>query len=223
MVAKICTLVWLTLSVFAWVHAGEFSMRVEKVSAFYVIGKLGQGSVEDKDSWIPPLWAEASGNVNEIAGHVKRANSGMPSGIWAIMSDHNETFKPWDATGGKYLAGFEALDDSAPPDGWVKWRVPDYEYVVVETTLARYGEAFSHTLTTLLPEKGLALAGAVHERYPSPDDPSVVELYFPVHHSSGTARTEYPLQIVRTASGKACSFPMQMNITPLSKSFIRLA
>ena len=163
-------------------HAGEFSMRIEKVTAFYVIGKMGHGSAENKDAWIPPLWAAASGNIDEIAEHIKRATSGLPSGIWAIMSDGSESFKPWDTTGGKYLAGFEAVDDSPAPEGWTKWRVPGYEYIVIETPLINYGEAFTHTIATLLPEKGLKLAGAVHERYPSPDDPSIVELFFPVRH-----------------------------------------
>lgn len=157
-------------------------MRVEKVPAFYVIGKMGQGNVENIKAWIPPLWAAASGNVNEIAEQIKRATNGQPLGIWAIMSDYSESFMPWDITGGKYLAGFEAYDDSSAPEGWTKWRVPGYEYIVIETSLAEYGEAFIYTIATLLPEKGLTLAGAVHERYPSPDDPSIVELYFPVHH-----------------------------------------
>lgn len=170
-----------------YTHAGEIPMRVEKVPAFYAIGKMGQGGVEDKDAWIPPLWAAASGNFEEIAEHIKRAPNGLPSGIWAIMSDRSESFKPWDAAGGKYLAGFEAIDDSPAPEGWTKWRVPGYEYVVVETSLADYGEAFTHAIATLLPEKGLTLAGAVHERYPSPDDPGIVELYFPVRLLSESA------------------------------------
>lgn len=162
-------------------------MRVEKVPAFYVIGKMGEGSVGNKEAWIPPLWTAASGNVSEIVEHIKRTPDGLPSGVWAIMSDSGETFKPWDATGGKYLAGFEAMDDSTAPGGWTKWRVPGYEYVVIETSLANYGEAFTHTITMLLPEKGLMLAGAVHERYPSPDDPSIVELYFPTQHLAESA------------------------------------
>jgi hypothetical protein len=107
-----------------FINAGEVSMRNENVAAFYVIGKMGQGGVENKDAWIPPLWTAASGNIGEIAEHVKRDATGLPSGIWAIMSDNGESFDPWDAAGGKYLAGFEAIDDSPVPEGWTKWSVP---------------------------------------------------------------------------------------------------
>ena len=184
---RYCTLAMFLLVAFTFTYAGETSMRVEKVPAFYVIGKMGQGSAENKDAWIPPLWTATSDNVNEIAGHIKHDTNGLPSGIWAIMSDSGESFKPWDASGGKYLAGFEASDGSPAPDGWTKWRVPGYEYIVIETSLTNYGEAFTHTITTLLPGKGLTLAGAVHERYPAPNDPTLVELYFPVRQLAETA------------------------------------
>ena len=50
------------------------------------------------------------------------------------MSDIYRSFKPWedDFSKGLYLAGVECFDDAKAPDGWTKWTIPGYEYIVVE-------------------------------------------------------------------------------------------
>lgn len=161
-------------------QSADNPMRTEEIPAFYVIGKLGQGTAQDKEKWIPPLWAALNEGGAEIFPHILKNAAGSPQGIWAIMSDLDETFAPWDDRGGKYLAGFETDASTLPPSGWTKWRVPGYRYLIVETAINAYGETFDTVMHTYLPEHGLTLAGAVHERYPDPENPGIIELLFPI-------------------------------------------
>ena len=59
------------------------------------------------------------------------------------------------------------------PDGWTKWTIPSYEYIVVES----HREAFEDTLGQVN-EEGISLAGAVHDY----TDPTTGKgyLYFPI-------------------------------------------
>lgn len=55
-------------------------------------------------------------------------------GIWGAMSDISHLFKPWEDgfSKGLYLAGVECVDNAEAPDGWTKWIILSYEYIVVE-------------------------------------------------------------------------------------------
>ena len=74
---------------------------------------------------------------------------------------------------GLYLAGVECAGQAEAPDGWTKWTIPGYEYIVVEN---RHG-AFEKTLGQMK-EEGIPLAGAVHDY----TDPATGKgyLYFPI-------------------------------------------
>lgn len=39
-----------------------------------------------------------------------------------------------DYSKGVYLAGVEVVDEAVAPEGWVKWRIPGYEYLCVKCT-----------------------------------------------------------------------------------------
>ena len=96
-------------------------------------------------------------------------------GIWGAMSDLSRSFQPWEEnfSKGLYLAGVECIDTAEAPDGWTKWLVPGYEYIVVEN---RKG-AFEKTLGQMK-EEGVSLAGAIHDY----TDPATGKgyLYFPI-------------------------------------------
>lgn len=195
--------------------AEDTDMRTVIVPSFYVIGKEGQGRAGDKQ-WILPLWAAAGGGFGEIESHIRRNARGGPAGVWGMMSDVAGTFMPWDDSGGKYLAGFEARDDSPPPAGWTKWRVPGYRYAVVRTTIAEYQKVFENTLAQVLQESGRPLAGAVHEHYPVPDDPNIVELFFPIERVPGenvTARG----RLVMELEGRLRAAMMDSDVNELDK------
>lgn len=154
-------------------------VNIIKKPSFCVIGKLGQGPSDSGPQWIKPLWDEANGNFHEISGFAKRDETGRIVGIWGLMSDVTGQFKRWDAEG-KYLAGCEAVDDAAAPDGWTLWRVPAQTYAVVSCTLETYGEALNYILNQYLPEKGYELIGAIHEYYPAEAPQGGLQLYFPI-------------------------------------------
>jgi hypothetical protein len=77
------------------------------------------------------------------------------------MSDLSRSFRPWeeDFTHGLYLAGVDVRDDAQPPEGWVRWDIPGFEYV---RAINNAPDVFSRTLQALA-EEGLSLVGAVHD------------------------------------------------------------
>jgi predicted transcriptional regulator YdeE len=146
---------------------------------FAVIGKLGSGPAENPWNWIKPVWDEANGNFPEIESMTIKSETGSPA-IWGIMSDNNESFARWDQSGGKYLACCEVTAEVISPEGWVKWMVPSQTYLVAKLSQKDYGTVFDTVINEYIPANRLKLIGAVHEHYPEPGNPDVVELYFPI-------------------------------------------
>lgn len=140
---------------------------------FVVIGK--EGSTLDGEGFIQKLWDDANGHFHEVAHLAKRDAAGQLVGIWGAMSDLSRSFRPWEDgfSKGLYLAGVECVDTAEAPDGWTKWRIPGYEYLVVEN---RKG-AFEETLEQMK-EEGITLVGAIHDH----TDPATGKgyLYFPI-------------------------------------------
>ena len=91
------------------------------------------------------------------------------------MSDLSHSFQPWEDgfSKGLYLAGVECVDNAEAPDGWTKWMIPGYEYLVVEN----HDGAFGATIRQMQ-EEGIALVGAVHD-YTDPAT-GTGYLYFPI-------------------------------------------
>lgn len=140
---------------------------------FVVIGK--EGSTLDGEGFIQKLWNDANSHFNEIAHLAKKDANGKLVGIWGAMSDISRSFKPWedDFSKGLYLAGVECFDDAKAPDGWTKWTILGYEYIVVEN----HEGVFEETIRKIN-EKGISLVGAVHDY----TDPTTGKgyLYFPI-------------------------------------------
>ena len=126
--------------------------------AFVVIGK--EGSTLDGEGFIQKLWDDANGHFDEVAHLAKRDENGNLAGIWGAMSDLSHSFQPWEDgfSKGLYLAGVECVDNAEAPDGWTKWVIPGYEYLVVEN----HNGAFRDTIRQMN-EEGIALVGAVHD------------------------------------------------------------
>ena len=127
--------------------------------AFAVIGM--EGSTADGPGFIPALWEKANSRFPEVAALAKTNKDGSLCGVWGAMSDLSRSFRPWeeDFTRGLYLAGVEVRDDAQPPEGWVRWDIPGFEYIRVERDNQF---CFSRGLAYLR-EAGLSLVGAVHD------------------------------------------------------------
>ena len=140
---------------------------------FAVIGK--EGSSGDGEGFIQKLWDDANSHFHEVAHLAKKDPTGKLVGIWGAMSDLSRSFQPWEDgfSKGLYLAGVECVGQAEAPDGWTKWTIPGYEYIVVENL---HG-AFEKTLGQMK-EEGIPLAGAVHDY----TDPATGKgyLYFPI-------------------------------------------
>lgn len=141
--------------------------------AFAVIGK--EGSTLDGEGFIQKLWKDANDHFGEIAHLAKKGANGALVGIWGAMSDFSRSFQPWEDgfRKGLYLAGVECVDHAEAPDGWSKWTIPSYEYIVVEN----HKGAFEETIEQMNAE-GISLAGAVHD-YTDPAT-GTDYLYFPI-------------------------------------------
>ena len=135
-------------------------MKIEKCrkAAFAVMGK--EGSTKEGEGFIQRLWADANSHFEQILPFAKRDADGKLAGIWGAMSDFSRSFLPWeDFKNGLYLAGVECLDDAEPPEGWVKWTIPGYEYLCVECD----GTDVFSAMLAHMKERGIPLAGAVQD------------------------------------------------------------
>lgn len=122
------------------------------------------------------LWSDANTHFDEVSPVASRDENGALLGIWGAMSDETRSFLPWTEhfTRGLYLAGVECPIDAEAPDGWTKWVLPGYEYLVVRNDRA---DAFARAVEYLR-ESQMKLVGAVHDF----TDPKTQQgyLYFPI-------------------------------------------
>lgn len=136
-------------------------MKIERIEkpAFSVIGK--EGDTGSGEGFIQRLWEEANSHFDQVSQLAKTDESGGLAGVWGAMSDFSRSFAPWEDgfTQGLYLAGVECWEDAEPPEGWMKWTIPGYEYLAVK---AAGPDTFSQMLKYMEGE-GLTLAGAVHD------------------------------------------------------------
>lgn len=152
---------------------GGYTMFKVIKEEFIVIGK--EGSTLDGEGFIQKLWNDANSHFSEVAHLAKKDANGSIVGIWGAMSDISHSFKPWEDgfRKGLYLAGVECIDHAEAPDGWTKWTIPSYEYIVVEN----HNGVFEETIGQMN-EKGISLVGAVHDY----TDPATGKgyMYFPI-------------------------------------------
>ena len=135
----------------------------EKAS-FSVVGK--EGSTKDGEGFIQRLWDDANAHYSEVQPLAKLDGEGQPAGFWGAMSDMARTFAPWeDFQRGLYLAGVEVRDDAEAPEGWVKWILPGFEYLIAPCDEP---DAFQQVLAHMK-EQGIPLVGAVQD-YTNPRD-----------------------------------------------------
>ena len=110
-------------------------MKFEKCikEMFVVIGK--EGSTLEGEGFIQKLWEDANSHFEEVQHLAKKDEDGNILGIWGAMSDISHSFKPWEDnfSKGLYLAGVECDYNVEAPNGWVKWTIPSYEYIYVES------------------------------------------------------------------------------------------
>lgn len=127
--------------------------------SFAVVGI--EGSTEDGEGFIPMLWSDANAHFDEVSPIASRDENGALLGIWGAMSDESRSFLPWTDgfSRGLYLAGVECPLDAEAPDGWTKWVMPGYEYLVVRNDRA---DTFARTVVYLR-DNGIKLVGAVHD------------------------------------------------------------
>ncbi len=95
------------------------------------------------------------------------------------MSDGENWLEPWQETG-RYLAGVQVTTDNFPPVDWVRWQMPEMEYMVVKTNESNLNMMTEKMLREVLPENNVQLAAAIQEHYLPNFQEGEVELYFPI-------------------------------------------
>lgn len=109
----------------------------------------------------------------------KKDENGNLAGIWGAMTDFSRSFLPWENefSQGLYLAGVECEDGAEAPEGWVKWVIPGYEYLYVESEK----ENTFQEMMEYMREHHIPLVGAVHD-FNSPQTGKSY-MFFPVRKS----------------------------------------
>lgn len=143
--------------------------------SFEVIGK--EGSTDLGSDFVLKLWEDANTHFNEIAHLAKKDEEDNILGVWGAMTDFTRSFRPWQDhfTKGLYLAGVEVVDGAPVPTGWVKWKVPSYEYLYVKCDEP---EVFSKMISYMAENK-IELVGAVHD-YNCPKENGQAYMFFPI-------------------------------------------
>lgn len=154
----------------------KMDIKTCTMPSFSVIGK--EGSTNDGANFVKNLWSEANAHFHEVMVFAKKNEQGNLLGIWGLMSNFNRDFGPWDDnfSKGLYLAGIQVEDDAIPPENWVKWTAPSFEYLYVKVD--EYQKSFTGVLN-YMKEKGYVLAGAVFD-YNCPSENGQLYLFFPV-------------------------------------------
>jgi len=67
---------------------------------------------------------------------------------------------------------------------WSKWIIPAQTYLVAECAADKYGDVFD----SITSDPNITIVGTVHERYPKPGNPNMLELWFPVAAGDESAR-----------------------------------
>ncbi|MFA6755722.1 MAG: hypothetical protein WCR97_04440 [Bacilli bacterium] len=136
-------------------------MEIIKLKAFSVIGK--EGSTNDGAGFITNLVKEANQDYLEIKDLVDTNNN---FGAWGLMSDFNRRLLPWEDnfSKGLYLFGVQVKEDAVAPKGWVKWSVPEREYIKVEVEdKTKYIETFQKYVYFMLDYLKYDLIGAAFD------------------------------------------------------------
>ena len=96
-----------------------------------------------------------------------------------ILSDFFHSFKPWEDgfRKGLHLAGVECANGAEASDGWTKWVIPSYKYLVVKNHMGVFEDIIRQ-----INEDGMSLVGAVHD-YTDPTRGKNY-LYFPIQEVS---------------------------------------
>ncbi|QSX04993.1 GyrI-like domain-containing protein [Sedimentibacter sp. zth1] len=154
-------------------------MEIKKciMQSFSVIGK--EGSTNDGNNFVENLWVDANSHFDEVKALAKKDANGNIVGIWGLMSDFSRTFKPWDNnfSEGLYLAGVQTDNNATPPENWVKWTVPSFEYLYAKVE-EDYNKTFNGVLQ-YMNENKLNLAGAVFD-FNCPEENGQLYLFFPI-------------------------------------------
>lgn len=142
--------------------------------SFSVVGI--EGSTEEGADFVQKLWQTANSRFSEAAHLAKKNESGELVGFWGAMTDFSRSFLPWEDgfSRGLYLAGVECADDAQPPEGWVKWIVPGFEYLRAECD----GDGVFAEMIAYLQKNDIPLVGAVHD-YTCPQTGKNY-MYFPI-------------------------------------------
>lgn len=127
--------------------------------AFAVIGK--EGSTGDGPGFVKRLWEDANSHFEEVAHLAKRGEDGSYVGFWGVMTDFSRRFLPWEEgfSRGLYLAGVECREDAQPLEGWTRWDIPGFAYLLAECDR---DTVFSEMIA-YLEQNHIPLAGAVQD------------------------------------------------------------
>ncbi|MDR6552046.1 hypothetical protein [Paenibacillus qinlingensis] len=67
-----------------------------------------------------------------------------------------------------------------PPEGWWKWTLPAFKYIVSKCTQETYQDTLKNILSDYLPTNNYQIVGAIQEFYDPNDNSGELYLCFPI-------------------------------------------
>ncbi len=105
---------------------GEFTRP-----SFCVVGF--EGSSDEGAGFIKPLWEQLNARLDELEPFAVKSPTGTVC-PYGCMSDMSRSYNKWEdnLSRGLYLAGVEVKEGTVPPEGFTMWRIPSFDYYVIE-------------------------------------------------------------------------------------------
>ena len=141
---------------------------------------IGKSRFVQPGTSVEDIWKDANCHFDEVVGIAKKGANGKLVGVWGAMSNKAMTFLPWENnfSEGYYLAGVECEHETPIPEGWTKWTLPAFRYLVAKVE-GNYQIVMQHVLSVYMPQHQLKLVGAIQEFY-QPSENGQLYLLFPI-------------------------------------------
>ena len=124
----------------------NLSMGIEEITlpAIDIVGHYAQGRVDSYKHWTSKVWQACVEDFLSVSRIIKR-NGMNVAGVWGLRRNKLTEWTTWGQDLGAYMVGFELKEPiNEIPEGWIRWQVPSYKYIVAKTSKENYDKVYEY-------------------------------------------------------------------------------